>query len=196
MLSLLAFLWVRGVDDRQVAAEFVREAQGMAERLQRKIVRTVEIVDSIGGLYAASREVERTEFRAFISQALATHDEILSLKWAPRVTEAQRPAFEAAARAAGLASFRITERDAQGRLVLAGRRAEYFPVYYAEPLAGNELTLGFDIASGPVRRAALEQARDSGTTVTTEHITLLQMPEEVEGGFLVLSPIYRGGTDR
>ncbi|MCW8840247.1 MAG: CHASE domain-containing protein, partial [Gammaproteobacteria bacterium] len=196
LLSLLAFLWVRGVDDRQVAAEFVREAQGMAERLQRKIVRTVEIVDSIGGLYAASREVERTEFRAFISQALATHDEILSLKWAPRVTEAQRPAFEAAARAAGLASFRITERDAQGRLVLAGRRAEYFPVYYAEPLAGNELTLGFDIASGPVRRAALEQARDSGTTVTTEHITLLQMPEEVEGGFLVLSPIYRGGTDR
>ncbi|MCW8992604.1 MAG: CHASE domain-containing protein [Gammaproteobacteria bacterium] len=121
---------------------------------------------------------------------------MLSLKWAPRVTEAQRPAFEAAARAAGLASFRITERDAQGRLVLAGRRAEYFPVYYAEPLAGNELTLGFDIASGPVRRAALEQARDSGTTVTTEHITLLQMPEEVEGGFLVLSPIYRGGTDR
>ena len=39
----------------------------------------------------------------------------------------------------------------------AGRRAEYAPVVYVEPLALRKAALGFDVLSDPVRRAVLER---------------------------------------
>ena len=49
----------------------------------------------------------------------------------------------------------------------AGERPEYFPVFYVEPYKKNATALGFDLASNPVRRQALEFSRDSGEPVAT-----------------------------
>ena len=73
-------------------------------------------------------------------------------------------------------------------LVSAERRPEYFPVYFAEPVLGNEAALGFDIASGASRRATLEQAAVSGKMLATRRIRLVQgKPDEY--GFLAFRPV-------
>ena len=56
----------------------------------------------------------------------------------------------------------------------AGIREEYFPVYYVEPRRGNEAAIGYDLASNPTRKQALDQARDSGEMTATGRITLVQ----------------------
>ena len=54
-----------------------------------------------------------------------------------------------AARTEGFPDFQFTERIAQGKMKRAERRKEYFPVYFVEPYKGNEMALGFDLASNP-----------------------------------------------
>lgn len=106
-----------------------------------------------------------------------------------------REPFEAAALGETPGAFRITERDAQGRIAPAAVRAEYFPVHYVEPMVGNEEALGFDLASNPDRRAALEYARDTGEITATGPIHLVQKKTAQDSlGFLVLRPIYRAGA--
>ncbi len=51
----------------------------------------------------------------------------------------------------------------------AGNRAQYSSIIYLEPFADRNLrAFGYDMYSEPVRRAAMEQARDTGTMVVSE----------------------------
>ena len=59
-----------------------------------------------------------------------------------------------------------------------------------EPLAGNEAAVGFDLASNPIRLAALQKARDTGEIVAPARIRLVQETRG-EGGGVVFKPIYR-----
>ena len=69
------------------------------------------------------------------------------------------------------------------------------PIRFIEPPGrGNDRVLGFDMLSDPVRRVALERARDTGEPVLTGRVTLLS--EQVGSntpGFLLVLPVYRGG---
>lgn len=56
----------------------------------------------------------------------------------------------------------------------AGERKEYFPVFFVVPFAGNAKALGFDRASDPVRRAALESSADPGQMLATSRVKLVQ----------------------
>ncbi len=82
--------------------------------------------------------------------------------------------------------------NSQGDLIPAAQRDEYFPVYFVEPLAGNEAAMGFDLGSDPARLAALKRARDTGKTVTTQRVTLVQETGE-QFGFLAFVPLYSSG---
>ncbi len=114
------------------------------------------------------------------------------MQWIPRVPKSEREAYENAARKDGYVNFRFTERSSQGDIVTAAQRAEYFPVFYVEPYQGNEAALGFDLASNPVRLAALERARDTGKMVSSGKIRLVQLKED-STGVLLIAPIYRYG---
>ena len=87
----------------------------------------------------------------------------------------------------------LTGVNPQRGMIEASRRAEYFPVYYVEPLIGNRAAAGFDLASNPVRLAALERARDTGEPVTTGRITLVQETGR-QFGFLIFFPVYQAGA--
>ena len=71
----------------------------------------------------------------------------------------------------------------------ARRRDEHVPVYYLEPLSGNEQALGYDIASEDARREALVEARESGQAVATRWIRLVQEKED-QYGILIVRPVY------
>jgi PAS domain-containing protein len=71
----------------------------------------------------------------------------------------------------------------------AARRAEYFPVYYVEPYAGNALALGFDLASNSARRAAIGRSRNTGKLTATDRITLVQ-EQEKHYGVADFLPVY------
>ena len=193
VLSIFAFIAVNRWERNNINLELKEQAGNQAAALERGIATTREVVFGIAELYAASRKVERHGFRDYVKGSLARHSEIQALEWIPRVREAERAAYKEAARRDGLTDFQITERKAQGQMVRASRRDEYFPVYYVEPLEGNEAAVGFDIASNPPNRVALEKARDTGKMVATGRITLVQETGK-QFGLLMLQPVYRNNA--
>ncbi len=159
--------------------------------MRREIDSDLYALESIVALYAASEDVTRAEFRAFARRLLLGNESIQALEWIPRVTDAQRHAYEEAARKDGFPDFRITDRLSQGKMIRSPRLKEYYPVYFVEPYKGNEAALGFDLASNPARKKALERSRDTGETLSTGRVVLVQNGKI---GFLVFDPVYRHGS--
>ncbi len=192
-LTLLGAVALSRWERAQSELRFDQHGTQLAVAIQRRIDEAVEIVRSIRSLYEASPRVTRQQFRAFVGRSLARDRGIQALEWIPRVPAAERDAYEEAARRDGHPQFEITERERQAQMVRASRRSEYFPVYFVEPFKGNEIALGFDLASDPVRLAALEQACDTGAAVATARITLVQETGR-QYGFLIYDPVYRSGS--
>ncbi|HEY8900132.1 MAG TPA: CHASE domain-containing protein [Chthoniobacterales bacterium] len=190
-LSLAAAWWVHDWEQAEVRRSVIQEGQDRVEALQGQLLRSTEVLRAIESLYAARGEVSRKEFSEFVSGALARQPELQGLAWDPRVTEAERREVEARADADGLKAFRFIEQSPRGGMAPAGRRGEYFPVYFMEAQATNAPAMGFDVGSEKRRREALERARDTGLPAATAPIRLAQ-ERGSQKGVLVFLPIYRG----
>jgi PAS domain S-box-containing protein len=190
LLSLTAFFMVRELEQQRLQAEFTNQASNLGVLLEAHIMRDLQVVYSLGALYDAMGGIDRLTFRSFAQNALTRQPGIQALEWIPVVLQEQRPDYEAAARRAGFPDFQFTERNAQGELVRAAARLEYYPVYFVEPLAGNEPAVGFDLGSEAMRLQALRQARDSGKLAGSARIMLVQEKGQ-QAGFLAFVPIYR-----
>jgi len=193
VISLLLFRVIRSWEKREVelkAADLVRE---QVERIQMTVHRSLEVLHSVSALHDAEGSIRPENFRRFVRAALSRQTELSALSWNPRVPDTGRAQFEAAAEADGLEGFRFRQRDPAGRFVTADHRPEYVPVYLIEPLERNVAAVGFDLNSDPSRERSLKQARDTAQPVATAPIRLAQA-NGPKAGFLVVLPVYHGGT--
>lgn len=78
----------------------------------------------------------------------------------------------------------------------SGKRDQYSAILYLEPLdERNAQAIGYDMFSEPVRREAMEKARDTGSTTLTGPVKLVQeITEDVQTGILMYLPFYRTGA--
>ena len=189
MITLSSWLLERSNARRTLQAEFNLAASYRALALKRLIEDKLLILESIQSMFAAVEGVPQPEFGLFIEPLQARNDGVQALDWVAHVRHVDREAFEAARRRQGIKDFEIRERKAQGVMVRAAQRAEYFPVFSLDPEESDEDSVGFDLASNEDRAAAISKARDSGEAVATGRVTLVQ---EAQGsyGFLILYPVY------
>lgn len=189
-LTLTAGLWQGAREDaeRNARADFDYRVRELVNNIASRMHGYVQILYGAQGLFASSEYVEREEFRTYLErQELAGHfDGMQGVGYMRLVPGTQRQEHEALVRKEGLPDYAIKP---------AGQRSVYAPVVYLEPYTGiNMLAVGFDSWSDPVRRAALEQARDSGLPAMTGKITLKQETRAaVQSGFLIVVPVYRNG---
>lgn len=191
--SVGAYVLIERAEQRIAEDSFNQVAALQIESVKQTIDKDIQVLRSIKSLYDASVEVSREEFGSFVSQTLETNSSIQALEWIPLVPGPELQAFESQARLQGLTQFVVSEREPDGTLGPVGERDEYFPVFFLEPLLGNESALGFDLGSNASRLAALTMARDTGKPVATEGITLVQA-DEGEPGFLMFEAVYKNNT--
>ncbi len=172
---------------------FESAAKEEIKALQEAIKDDLDYLDSIKGFYNASTFVDRHEFQIFTQDILARNRTIQALEWIPRVRLEEVPKYVNLAKADGYNNFQILEKDKVGKMKAVGVRKEYFPVYYVEPMLGNENAFGFDLASNKARKDSLTMARDTGEMKATASITLVQ-EEKNQKGFLVFNPIYKDNS--
>lgn len=77
-----------------------------------------------------------------------------------------------------------------------GQREVYTSIVYLEPFDWrNQRAFGYDMFQEPVRRLAMERARDTGLASLSGRVSLVQETHEaVQAGFLIFLPVYRTPT--
>jgi len=187
-LGVTAILWqgARADAAQEAQTDFDSRARELVNNLDQRMQTYIQVLYGAQGLFASSQSVERDEFRSYITgQELNLHfPGIHGVGYLRMVRGGQLDAFTAAVRRQGFPDYRVTP---------AGARDWYSPVLYLEPFNdSNRRALGYDSASEPTRRAALEQARDSGRPAMSGKIRLVQEAGETteQAGFLVVLPVY------
>lgn len=190
--SLVLTIWVwRQAEEteighaRQMFDLRTHELSGnIAERLQSYH----QVLRGGVGLFAASNEVNREEWRRYVGQLNLARNfpGILALGVSRVVPHDRKAAFVRAIRAEGFPDFDIFP---------PGDRDSYSPVTFVEPFSDrNRRAFGYDNYSDDSRRQAQDRARDSGETVITGRVMLLQGEEgNSHAGLLMFSPIYTAG---
>lgn len=176
----------------RLVLQLEKQANAVASSLYKDLAIHIEIVQSLESYYAATDDVSRAEFRTFVEFPISAHKGIRALSFNPLIPDEKRAEFEQSVREEGYADFKITELDAQGRLIPAAKRPFYIAVNYVEPFEENAKALGYDVNSNPVRRAALDAARDSGQPTATQRLNLVQDTGN-DFGVLVITPTYKKG---
>lgn len=190
IISAAGFHLSRSHFQMKAQAEFDREAEDRAHSIERAIRLRLLILESVHSMYVRARGEPRPEFRALVGPLQSQLRGVQAIEWIPRVRDEERDDFEEARRRDGFPGFQITERQAQGVMVRASRRDEYYPVFPLDPIDKRDPSIGFDLGSNPKRRQALEQARDTGRLTTSGRVTLLHEHEDGQFGFLVFAPVY------
>lgn len=188
-LALTAMLALTNYElyQRQLRQRFDLLASERFIRIQERLDSQLSRLDSLRRYFVYSNEVTRSDYDGFAAPLL---EGTRAYSWSPRVTDAQRPAFEAAAQAEGLTDYAIRERDANGQLVVAGTRNDYYPVLFTQSQSNLPLPLGFDINSENLRHQTLERARMLGSIAATPRIELVGLEQEYAHGVLLVAPVF------
>ncbi len=189
VLSVVYWRYAGESDQARIRAELKIDAEHIASGVDKWLEEAQEHLEALAAFYRSNEKITRENFKTFAELYLGDKSGIQAVEWIPRVPHLLRDQYEVMAREDGIRGFEIRERDVQGKMVRRADVDEYFPVYFIYPVRGNEAAIGFDLGSHPVRKAALERARDTGDFAATEAITLVQ-EKEGDRGFLIFKPIY------
>ena len=146
----------------------------------------IEVLRAGAGLFAINPTTTSSQFHNFIERLeLKTQYQAgQGIGYLARVKRDQKEDFVASLQRQGHVDFRIWPEQEQ---------EEYNPVVYFEPLDQRQHALvGFDMYSDPVRRTAMETARDTGLPAATARLMLDHPGEQHKAaGFLIYAPIYK-----
>ena len=191
LCSLAGFFLVEKNEKFHIQLEFERLAEPIVYSLQHTLEDALTDLDSIVRFFNNSNLVTRQEFSNFTKPMILKNEEIQALEWIPYVKHFERKEYEANAKKDGLTGFNFTEKK-DGKIQVESKRSAYYPVYFLEPLKGNEAAVGYDLGSNSTRLEALKRSCDSNLPVATARIRLVQETEE-KYGFLVFCSVYRKG---
>jgi PAS domain S-box-containing protein len=145
-------------------------------------------LEGLASFFSANKEIIKKEFYDY-SDYLMRNSLIRSVEWVPVVSEKEKAGFEKGANKTWLSNFEIWQADAKSGRVRASGRSTYYPIFYMEPLNGNETQIGYDLGSEEIQRTALETASRTGLETCTDPVVLTQ-GARIEKGLLLCKPIY------
>lgn len=173
-----------------IKLNFKNDVNNKLAYFERDLMLNLEVLFSIKGFFDNSTYVSLKEFTTYSQSILDRHKSIQALEWVPKVLNGERKHFFSEHYLEDR-TFEITELDEQQHVILAAEREFYFPIYFLQPLAGNEIALGYDLASERSRKETLLRAQNSGKAYATPSIKLIQEAKD-ESGFLIVLPLYNG----
>lgn len=183
-------LWQRARLDAEteLQAQFAFKVREVHLRIQERINNYRDLLLGAAGLFAASDEVTRSEFRTYTDTMRLpdTYPGIQGLGFARAFAPAQRDKLVTQIRREGYPEFALRPE---------GERDFYSAIVYIEPFDWrNQRAFGYDMYAEPVRREAMARARDEGGVAMSGRVTLVQETEkDVQSGFLMYLPVYQNG---
>jgi integral membrane sensor domain MASE1 len=189
-LFVAIFVRVNRWEHDQSLLEFRLLSQEIVAKIRSGLEEQEVFLEQLERSFSLPGALSSVDFEHLVQNLLQRFPLIQAVEWAPRVDSMMRATFESAERAK-LPQFEIREADPSGYPRRAGDRAQYYPVTYLQPLRGNEQAVGFDLASEPNRKSAMEAAIRTGRVAATAPIRLVQETAE-QPGILLVFPVLGG----
>jgi PAS domain S-box-containing protein len=165
------------------------ESEDISDAIRQRLINQAQALAGSAGLFAASKSVERDEWRDYVRSLNLerNYPGLLGFGYSQVILPHDLDQHIRAVRREGFPDYTVRP---------PGARAFYTAIVYMEPFSGRNLrAFGFDMYSEPVRRAAMERGRDSGEVTISGKVTLVQETQkDVQYGFLMYLPIYRNGA--
>lgn len=188
-LTVVGTAYVVRTNDTRDVLRFRAAAEETQQLIDIRLNTYIELLRAGAALFAATDNLTGDEFRAFV-RGLRVHERypgIQAIGFAVRIEPARLRAVES--QLAAIA-------NAHAQVWPPGPRDEYVVTLLLEPLdRDNRLALGYDMATDPARRVAMERAHDTGEPAASGKVTLAQPSDASEqAGFVIFMPVYRHGA--
>jgi PAS domain S-box-containing protein len=188
IISVLTSLHIKAGVEAAAQREFEFGCKEIQRHIEDRLEAASLMLRSGAALFDASDTVSRGEWRTF-SQRLKFEKYLPGIQgigFALLIPREQLDQHVQAIRGEGFPDYQVRP---------AGEQESYAPIIYLEPFSDRNLrAFGYDILSEPVRRAAMERARDENTAALSGKIILIQEnDQDVQAGSLMYVPVYRQG---
>ncbi|WP_420472762.1 CHASE domain-containing protein [Noviherbaspirillum sp. ST9] len=172
-----------------VQSTFDYRVREVGEVIRERLMIYEQVLRATKGLFIVRGEVDRGMFRTYVDALNLTdnYPGIQGVGYSAFVPAAEKDQHVARVRSEGFTDYTIRPE---------GARDVYSAIVYLEPFSGRNLrAFGYDMYSDPVRRAAMDKARDTGSAALSAKVTLVQESGgEVQSGFLMYLPVYDDDT--
>jgi PAS domain S-box-containing protein len=183
--SFATYYVAKTVEDKD-RIRFENGVQRTQDDIQNRLDTYIAMLRAGSGLFAASDRVSLAEFRAYVDrlELQNRYPGIQGIGFSVRVMPGEKDALVADMHRQGVKNFTLQPEF---------NRAEFHSIVYLEPLdRRNQAAIGFDMFTEPVRREAMERARDTGAPAASGRVTLVQeIDKQKQPGFLLYVPVYR-----
>ncbi len=177
---------------RFIENELIYAAEKRFLMINEIINHSVTVLHSLALHFSVSESVTRKEFEEFTGPLFHHHPYFQAVEWIPKILDKERHVYEQSVRDEGFSGFQITQKE-RDKLIRRQQQQEYFPVDFIYPFKGNEKAFGFDLASNPIRRAALEKVRDQKIMMLATARIILVQESGTQYGFLLFFPVFKKG---
>ena len=193
-ISIFLYIEISFNEKKSIDLKFEHLLKRESLLVQKELDINIQALHSIKNLFDATHDVSRKEFKIFVSEYLELHHSIKAIEWLPYIKNEHRSFYEEKASKELNRDFKFTYKNSKGEMKEVEEKAEYYPVYYLEPLESNKKVLGFDLSSNKIRLKALKESITSRKSIASARINLIQEKEN-SSGFLFLIPVWEN-TDK
>lgn len=181
VLMVVLFIQVRDWEGARIESQFHRDGGHVANLIAKRFAVQEDMLMGLERLMVVAPGLDGEGWREFVTPWLERYPGAQNFAWAPWVSDAQRPAFEARMRSSGHPGFVIRDRGDSGASFPARTADAYLPYLFAEPMAGNHPIIGLSVYAWPQARQRLEDSLASGRPRATEAVRLAQELGEQRG---------------
>jgi len=182
------WFWWRAATHRE-SARFEQQMTRMTSALEERLIDYTRLVQAGARLVGTTEKLTAETWRTFYEDQDVRREfpGVLYIDFAPAVPAARLDRHIQEVRQTGIPDYSVWP---------AQDRELYVPILFLEPFdTGARRVVGFDEASEPVRRAALERAQDSGKVTLSGRVDLLSEEQPVaQPGCLLFAPVYHNGS--
>ena len=187
-LSAAATIYTKSSVDEIARQDFIIDSNEVRNVITNRLEEHARILQSGAALFNASDVVTRKEWHNF-TQTHKVEKQLPGIQgigFSLLIPRAELPQHIQGVQSEGFPEYNIRPE---------GDREVYSSIIYLEPFSDRNLrAFGYDMFQEPVRRKAMEQARDTDSAALSGKVVLVQETgKEVQAGTLMYVPVYRKG---
>lgn len=168
------------------------QASSLGIKLNREINTHINFTQHLRNTIVTHGHISLDDFIQSSNSIRQLHPDIQAIAWDVIVKAKDRALFEKQMQKIHRLKYQITRRDEQGNMLPIEDKPEYAAIAYISPYENNETALGFDPTSDPQLVTFFHGARDTGKTMITSRIKLLERGSN-RTGIVNYLPVYKHG---